>query len=111
MQYHLSTAHRDREPGPRGRPRIRPRSPSTTVTGNKSPIESELNSRKQNNLSNPFIILNQSPSFGNPQTPLTSESNASGNKSPDEPEMNSVRNISNSFRILNRSPFTGLPPT
>ncbi|XP_046464594.1 broad-complex core protein isoforms 1/2/3/4/5-like isoform X1 [Daphnia pulex] len=115
LQYHLSTAHRDREPGPRGRPRTRPRSPSVTTdsntTGNKSPIESEVNSRNQQNPSNPFIILNRSPSFGNPQTPLTSESNASGNKSPDEPEMNSVRNISNSFRNLIRSPSAGLPPT
>ena len=29
LQYHLSTAHRDREPGPRGRPRTRPRTPSS----------------------------------------------------------------------------------
>ena len=32
LQYHLSTAHRDRVPGPRGRPRTRPRTPSSIGT-------------------------------------------------------------------------------
>lgn len=68
LQYHLSTAHRDREPGPRGRPRTRPRTPLTTessITGNKSPVDADVNSRNQVNISSTFLNL-RSPSFGLP---------------------------------------------
>lgn len=70
LQYHLSTAHRDREPGPRGRPRTRPRTPLITesgnVTGSKSPNEPDLNPRHQVNVTNTFLTLHRSASFGLP---------------------------------------------
>lgn len=113
LQYHLSTAHRDREPGPRGRPRTRPRSPmENNVTQNKSPFESEMSSGYQCSISVPCVNLSRNSLSINQQPSSTGKGNPSGTKSPDESEMNLGNQINNSHpcTYLNRSPPAALPP-